>query len=85
MSQNSIQFQHDMSLNELIERYGTDAQCEQTLEQARWPDGFVCPACGADGSSRGSSPMGAATGSARAAAARARCVPEPCFMPLSYH
>jgi transposase-like protein len=35
-----------MSLSELIERYGTEAQCEQALEQLRWPEGFVCPECG---------------------------------------
>ena len=46
MPQNQIQFQPGMSLSELIERYGSEAQCEQALEQFRWPDGFVCPACG---------------------------------------
>ena len=46
MPQNAIQFQHGMSLSELIERYGSEAQCEQVLEQSRWPDGFVCPECG---------------------------------------
>jgi transposase-like protein len=46
MPQNKIQFQHGMSLNEFVERYGTEAQCEKALEQARWPDGFVCPKCG---------------------------------------
>jgi len=35
-----------MSLSELIERFGTEAQCEAALERARWPDGFVCPSCG---------------------------------------
>jgi hypothetical protein len=47
MPRNPIQFQPGMSLNELIERFGTEGQCEQALEQARWPDGFVCPDCGA--------------------------------------
>jgi len=46
MPQNPIQFQHGMSLSEFIELYGTDAKCEQALERARWPSGFVCPACG---------------------------------------
>ena len=46
MPQNPIQFQHGMSLSELIAQYGTEAQCEQALERARWPDGFVCPQCG---------------------------------------
>jgi transposase-like protein len=35
-----------MSLSGLIERYGSEAQCERALEHARWPNGFVCPACG---------------------------------------
>jgi transposase-like protein len=46
MPQNPIQFQHGMSLHEFIERYGTEAQCEAALLQARWPTGFVCPDCG---------------------------------------
>ena len=46
MPQNPIQFQHGMSLSESIGQYGTEAQCEQALERARWPDGFVCPQCG---------------------------------------
>jgi len=46
MPQNRIQFQPGMSLSELIERFGTEAQCEAALEQARWPSGFICPECG---------------------------------------
>ena len=46
MPQNPIQFQPGMPLSELMERFGTEAQCEAALEQARWPSGFVCPACG---------------------------------------
>jgi transposase-like protein len=46
MPQNPIQFQHGMSLNEFLTLYGTEAQCEAALQQARWPDGFVCPECG---------------------------------------
>lgn len=29
--------------------FGTDADCLDYLEWLRWPDGFVCPACGAGG------------------------------------
>ena len=47
MSMNRIQFQPGMSLFEQVERYGTEEQCEAALEQARWPDGFRCPCCGA--------------------------------------
>lgn len=46
MPQNTIQFQPGMSLSELIERFGTEAQCENALEGARWPSGFVCSECG---------------------------------------
>jgi hypothetical protein len=35
-----------MSLFELFEQFGTEAQCEAALERARWPQGFRCPRCG---------------------------------------
>ncbi len=46
MAMNPIQFQPGMSLSELFEQYGTELQCEQALEQARWPEGYCCPCCG---------------------------------------
>jgi len=46
LAMNLIQFQPGMSLSELFEQYGTEPQCEQALEKARWPDGFHCPHCG---------------------------------------
>lgn len=46
MPQNPIQFQHGMSLNEFIDQYGSEEQCEAALLRARWPGGFVCPECG---------------------------------------
>ncbi len=46
MPQNKIQFQPGMPLSELIERFGTEVQCEVALVRARWPSGFVCPECG---------------------------------------
>lgn len=33
-------------MHEFFERYGTEAQCQEALQAARWPDGFVCPDCG---------------------------------------
>jgi len=47
MAINPIQFQPGMSLTELFEQYGTEQQCEQALENARWPNGFECEHCGA--------------------------------------
>lgn len=47
MAMNKIQFQSGMSIQALQRLYGTEAQCEAALTQARWPNGFVCPACGA--------------------------------------
>lgn len=47
MSQNIVQFQAGLSMSEFFERYGTEAQCESALTKARWPQGFVCPHCGA--------------------------------------
>lgn len=46
MAQNLIQFQAGLSLPEFIRRYGTHAQCEEALVEARWGGGFVCPGCG---------------------------------------
>ncbi|MEG7523610.1 MAG: transposase, partial [Chromatiales bacterium] len=46
MAMNKVQFQAGMSLSEFFEQFGTEQQCERSLEQARWPHGFVCPQCG---------------------------------------
>lgn len=51
MPQNPIQFQQGMSLSELIDCYGTEAKCEAAVFEARWPQGFLCPECGARGHS----------------------------------
>jgi transposase-like protein len=48
MAQNRIQFQPGMSMPEFIAQYGTEAQCETALVQARWPQGFRCPRCGSE-------------------------------------
>jgi len=46
MAMNRIQFQPGLSMPGFLKDYGTEAQCEQALEAARWPDGFRCPHCG---------------------------------------
>ena len=46
MSQNLVQFQAGLSMSEFLKRYGSEAQCEAALTQARWPKGFICPHCG---------------------------------------
>ena len=43
---NRVQFQPGLSLPAFLEQFGTEAKCEQALEQARWPEGFRCPECG---------------------------------------
>lgn len=45
MAMNRMQFQPGLSLPAFLSRYGTERQCEQAMEAARWPDGFVCPHC----------------------------------------
>ena len=35
------------SLIEFQQRFGDEAACAQYLIATRWPDGFVCPGCGA--------------------------------------
>ncbi len=34
------------SLSEFEQRFGDETACAEYLAAARWPDGFVCPACG---------------------------------------
>src|SRR3546814_16678197 len=45
MAMNRIQFQPGLSMPEFVKNYGTEMQCEQALEAARWPEGFRCPRC----------------------------------------
>lgn len=45
MAMNRIQFQPGLSMPEFLKGYGTEAQCEQALEDVRWPNGFFCPRC----------------------------------------
>jgi ribosomal protein L37AE/L43A len=45
MAINRIQFQKGLSLSEFLDNYGEESQCEDALEKARWPDGFICPTC----------------------------------------
>ncbi len=45
MAMNLVQFQRGLSLPEFQRRYGTEQQCCDALEKARWPQGFCCPNC----------------------------------------
>lgn len=45
MAINAIQFQKGMSLIEFYRRFGTETQCQEAFEKARWPLGFQCPVC----------------------------------------
>jgi hypothetical protein len=46
MAMNRVQFQTGLSLAQFMQRYETEAQCEQAVIAARCPSGFICPACG---------------------------------------
>ena len=46
MPKNHVQFQKGQSLRDFLKLYGTELQCAQAVFQARWPQGFRCPACG---------------------------------------
>jgi transposase-like protein len=46
VSKYDIQFQKGLSLQSFLRQFGTDTQCADALERWRWPQGFVCPACG---------------------------------------
>jgi transposase-like protein len=39
--------QASMTLMEFMENFGTEEQCRTHLYGMRWPEGFVCPKCGA--------------------------------------
>jgi hypothetical protein len=41
MPMNRVQFQPGLSMPEFLRQFGTEAQCEAALEQARWPEGFL--------------------------------------------
>lgn len=41
MEQNRIQFQKGYCIIEFMRYYGTEEQCRQTLESARWPKGLA--------------------------------------------
>ena len=36
----------DYSLRQFARRFGTESSCRAYLFKLRWPDGFICPACG---------------------------------------
>jgi hypothetical protein len=46
MPMTRVQFQRGLSMPEFLKRYGSEEQCQAALAAARWPQGFVCPACG---------------------------------------
>jgi transposase-like protein len=41
--------QNTLSIDDMNRLYGSDSACEEALSRLKWPDGFVCPACGAHG------------------------------------
>lgn len=46
MARNKVQFQKGLSLTDFLNKYGTEAACQEALFQLRWPDRFRCPDCG---------------------------------------
>lgn len=52
MPRNPIQFQKGLSEVQFYAEYGSEQQCIDALEAARWPRGFVCPRCGESRSHR---------------------------------
>ena len=46
MARNAVQFQKGLSEPQFLSLYGTEAQCRAIVFASRWPNGFVCPACG---------------------------------------
>jgi transposase-like protein len=46
MARNKVQFQKGLSEAGFEELYGSEEKCRAALFGWRWPEGFVCPACG---------------------------------------
>ena len=46
MPRNTVQFQKGLSEAKFDALYGSEAKCRQALFSWRWPEGFMCPACG---------------------------------------
>jgi transposase-like protein len=49
MARNMVQFQKGLSEAGFDKLFGGEEQCQAALVGWRWPDGFVCPECGAGG------------------------------------
>lgn len=45
----SIAKPYPRTWNEFLDCFGSEEACQAYLEQLRWPEGFVCPACGSAG------------------------------------
>ena len=46
MAINKVQLQRGLPMLEFFDLYASQVQCEEVLRSWRWPQGFVCPACG---------------------------------------
>lgn len=46
MSKYTVQFQKGMSLQQFLNEFGSEEQCQQAVYQMRWPNGYRCPSCG---------------------------------------
>ena len=47
-AKNQVQFQPDLSLMSILDRYSGEQQCREALAKARWPKGWRCQGCGHD-------------------------------------
>ena len=43
---NQVQFQKGLSLDQFLQKYGTEEKCEDAVEEQRWPTGYACRGCG---------------------------------------
>jgi len=46
MPRNRVQFQVGLGLAQFLQRYGSEAPCQQALFHARWLHGLGCLSCG---------------------------------------
>jgi len=47
MKRSKVQFQKGLSLHDFINKYGQEEQCRKAVFRAKWPNGWICPQCGA--------------------------------------
>jgi len=46
MKRSRVQFQKGLSLQQFLNKYGQEEQCQRAIFRAKWPNGWICQHCG---------------------------------------